>query len=67
VTCWLEPTGFAPALKGLLEKQLPQRVGGPGFPLTGGPPVAGGQPVNGSVEQRTDSKPDRLSVIQAGA
>ena len=51
--------GFCSALKGLLEKQLPQRVGGPGFPLTGGPPVAGGQPGGclGGAENRQQARP----------
>ena len=59
--------GFAPALKGLLEKQLPQRVGGPGFLLTGCPPVAGGQPgecLGGAVNRQ---QPGRLGFIQAVA
>ena len=55
------------AKRGLLEKQLPQRVGGQGFPPTGGPPWRVVSPVDASVEQRTDSKPGRLGVIQAGA
>jgi hypothetical protein len=48
-----------PRSRGLLEKQLAQCVGGPGFPLTGGPPVAGGQPGEclGGAENRQQARP----------
>ena len=49
---------LVPRSRGLLEKQLPQHVGGPGFPLTGGPPVAGGQPGEclGGAENRQQAR-----------